>query len=102
MTRATLAVPISLSSPILLRFIPSTWAIVNLMYNSLQASLNHRFSHGFNVLFAYTYAHDLGNADGNVAGNIQDAHEPRKLEYGAGRTRYPSPLHRELSLPTYR
>ena len=54
---------------------------LNLMYNSLQASLNHRFSHGFNMLFAYTYAHNLGNADGNVAGYIQDAHEPQ-LEYG--------------------
>ena len=54
---------------------------LNLMYNSLQASLNHRFSHGFNMLLAYTYAHNLGNADGNVAGYIQDAHEPQ-LEYG--------------------
>jgi hypothetical protein len=52
-----------------------------LVYNSLQASLNHRFSHGFNVLFAYTYASDLGNADGNVAGNVQDAHTPN-AEYG--------------------
>jgi hypothetical protein len=54
---------------------------LHLMYNSLQASLNHRFSHGFNVLLAYTYASDLGNADGNVAGYIQDAHTPN-AEYG--------------------
>jgi hypothetical protein len=52
-----------------------------LVYNSLQASLNHRFSQGFNVLFAYTYASDLGNANGNVAGNVQDAHTPN-AEYG--------------------
>jgi hypothetical protein len=55
---------------------------LHLMYNSLQASLNHRFAQGFNVLFAYTYAHDLGNADGNVAGYIQNAHDPG-AEYGA-------------------
>ncbi len=55
---------------------------LHLMYNSLQASLNHRFDHGFNVLFAYTYAHNLGNADGNVAGAIQNAHDPG-AEYGA-------------------
>ena len=54
---------------------------LHLMYNSLQASLNHRFAHGFNVLFAYTYSNDLGNADGNVAGPIQDAHLPN-AEYG--------------------
>jgi len=54
---------------------------LHLMYNSLQASLNHRFSHGFNVLFAYTWAHSLGNADGNVAGFIQNSHDPN-AEYG--------------------
>jgi hypothetical protein len=54
---------------------------LHLMYNSLQASLNHRFVHGFNVLFAYTYANNLGNANGNVAGDIQDAHTPN-AEYG--------------------
>ena len=70
------------AQPNLASIYPLDLGDLNLMYNSLQASLNHRFSHGFNVLFAYTYAHDLGNADGNVAGNIQDAHEPQ-LEYGA-------------------
>ena len=54
---------------------------LHLLYNSLQASLNHRFTSGFNVLFAYTYASDLGNADGNVAGFVQDAHRPN-AEYG--------------------
>ncbi len=60
---------------------PLDYAQLNLMYNSLQASLNRRFSNGFNVLFAYTYAKDLGNADGNVAGLIQDSHHP-ELEHG--------------------
>ncbi len=71
---------------------------LNLMYNSLQASLNHRFSHGFNMLLAYTYAHNLGNADGNVAGYIQDCSRA-SARIWAGRARPPSPLHCQLSLP---
>jgi hypothetical protein len=73
--------PYFAAQPNLASIYPLDLGDLNLMYNSLQASLNHRFSHGFNVLFAYTYAHNLGNADGNVAGYIQDAHEPQ-LEYG--------------------
>jgi Carboxypeptidase regulatory-like domain len=60
---------------------PLDYGDLHLMYNSMQASLNHRFSHGFNVLFAYTYAHSLGSADGNVAGPVQDSHTAYK-EYG--------------------
>ena len=73
--------PYFAAQPNLASVYPLDLGDLHLMYNSLQASLNHRFSHGFNVLFAYTYASDLGNADGNVAGAIQDAHTPN-AEYG--------------------
>jgi Carboxypeptidase regulatory-like domain len=73
--------PYYAAQPNLASVYPLDLGDLHLMYNSLQASLNHRFSHGFNVLFAYTYASDLGNADGNVAGAIQDAHTPN-AEYG--------------------
>ncbi len=73
--------PYFTAQPNLASIYPLDLGDLHLMYNSLQASLNHRFSHGFNVLFAYTYSNDLGNADGNVAGAIQDAHDPQ-AEYG--------------------
>ncbi len=69
------------AQPNLASIFPLDLGDLHLMYNSLQASLNHRFVNGFNVLFAYTYSSDLGNADGNVAGAVQNSHTPN-AEYG--------------------
>ena len=73
--------PYFAQQPQLASIYPLDYAQLNLLYNSLQASLNRRFTNGFNVLFAYTYAKELGNADGNVGGIIQNSHHP-ELEHG--------------------